>query len=101
MLDTRDFLEACGLRNKGFGHKAILTKEYANSSEGQDLIMRFVNCQTAYLNGRPSDAPEKPEGIIEALRKHSVGQSLYGGVKFLDGDRYIAVTKTLLTSNSI
>lgn len=99
VLDTRDFVEACGLKGKGFGHKAILTKEYANSSEGQDLIMRFVNCQTAYLNGTPSAAPGKPEGILEALRRHSVGETIWGAVKILDGDRYFAVTKSVNTND--
>lgn len=97
VLGTRDFIEACGLQNKGLGHHVILTKEYADSAEGQDLIMRFVNCMQAYESGQPTAAPGKPEGILEALRRHSVGQSLYGGVKFLDGDRYIAVTKSVNT----
>lgn len=95
VLDTRDFLEACGLGDKGFGHKAILTREYANSSEGQDLIMRFVSCQQAYESGTPSAAPGKPEGILEALRRHSVGETIWGAVEFLDGDRYVAVTKSV------
>lgn len=97
VLSTRDFIEICGLQDKGYGHQAILTKEYANSSDGQDLIMRFVNCQMAYENGNPAAAPGKPEGILEALRRHSLGRTLYGGVKFLDGDRYIAVTKSANT----
>lgn len=91
VLSTRDFIEICGLQDKGYGHQAILTKEYANSSDGQDLIMRFVNCQMAYENGNPAAAPGKPEGILEALRRHSLGQTPYGGVKFPDektGERF-------------
>lgn len=97
VLDTRDFLYACGLQDKGFGHNAILRKDYADSAEGQDLIMRFYNCQRAYESGKPAEAPGKPEGILAALRRHSVGQELFGGVMFLDGDRYIAVTRSLNT----
>lgn len=97
VLDTRDFLMACGLNAKGIGHNVILTKEYADSAEGQNLIMRFINCQQAYEKGKPAEAPGKPEGILEALRRHSVGQTIWGAVKFLDRDRYIAVTKSVNT----
>lgn len=95
VLDTRDFIEACGLKGKGFGHQAILSKEYADSAEGQELIIRFVNCQMAYEGGNPAEAPGKPEVIIEEVRRHSLGGTLWGAVKFLDGDRYIAVTKSV------
>lgn len=99
LFDTSYFIDVCGLKGKGFGYTAILTKEYADSSEGQDLIMRFINCQQAYENGKPADAPGKPEGILEALRKHSVGQTIWGAVKYLDGDRYFAVTKSVNTND--
>lgn len=97
VLDTRDFLVACGINARGIGHNVILTKEYANSAEGQNLISRFISCQQAYESGKPAEAPGKPEGILEALRRHSVGQTIWGAVKFLDGDRYITVTKSVNT----
>ncbi len=95
VIDTRDFVRVCGFDAKIIGCNAILTKEYANSTDGQNLISRFIRCQQAYENGKPAEAPGKPQAILEALRRHSVGHTIWGAVKFLDGDRYIAVTKSV------
>ena len=97
IIQTKDFLYACGIQDKGFGYKAILTKAFAESAEGKTLLQEFAKCKAEY-HANNADAQHKPEEIIESLRKHSLAQTLWGDVKFIDGNRYIAVTKSLHTS---
>lgn len=95
VLPTDEFVYACGLMDKGYGNKVILEKSFIESDAGQNLLNRFLKCQEAYQLGRPGDAPGKPEALLEALRRHSIGQKIWGDARFIDGDRYIAVTTTV------
>lgn len=98
IVQTKAFLNDCGINNKGFGYKAILTKAFMDSTEGKALIQDFTKCREAYLAQNADTISYKPDGIMESLRQHSLGKTLWGDAKFIDGNRYIAVTKSLNTS---
>lgn len=100
VVSTKMFEYYCGIQGGPYGRKAILEMAYVNSPEGQALLGRMEKCQEAYEMGNPSAAPGKPGVLLEVLRNHSLAGTLWGEVRFLDGDRYIAVTKTLKTSGS-
>lgn len=72
---------------------------YARVEFSSEVFLKYDISREAFQDGNPSGFSGKPEGVLEALRKHSVGQTIWGAVKFLDGDRYIAVTRSVNTHN--
>lgn len=96
IFNAAEFEEACGILSPEYGlygSRMIIEKSYLESAEGKSLEERIMKCMEAYQSGNPGAAPGKPAALLDALKRHSVGQSAWGDIKLLDGGRLIAVTK--------
>lgn len=96
IIQTKAFQNDYGIHDKGYGNKAILTKAFAESADGKALVEIFSKPPKSLSEGYLTHG--KAEELIESLRKHSLAQTLWGDVKFIEGNRYIAVTKSQNTT---